>query len=81
MLRWRGHVSRKDENNAMGSRSRGWPSNTCINVVEEDRRFRGSVREDANDEYMVMGFTRLAVVFAEKMDLKRLSMSLSMLDQ
>jgi hypothetical protein len=57
-LRWMGHVLRKDENdwvravmelNVEGSRARGRPKRTWLNVVEEDMRVRGLTRGDAYD--------------------------------
>jgi hypothetical protein len=57
-LRWMGHVLINDENkwmrrvmdiNAEGSRPRGKPRKTWINVGEEGMSLKGLTREDAND--------------------------------
>ena len=57
-LRWMGHVLRKNESdwvrkvmeiNVEGSRARGRPRRTWLNIVEENMCARGLTREDAQD--------------------------------
>ena len=64
------------DNNAEGSRPRGRPREHWINVVQENMRSRGLVRNDANDtgklKKVVMCLARPTLTFAGKTTSERM---------